>query len=341
MKVLITGGCGFIGSNLSIFLKKKGFQVESLDNLFRAGSILAEKKLKNYNIKNYRINIEDFNKVKNLKRYDLIIDCCAEPSVEASRDNLDRVFKTNLIGTFNVLKKSIIDKSYLVFLSTSRVYSLNNINRLIKNKNLKKDLKLKKEIAVGFSTESPKSIYGFTKLASEDLIKEFSFLFKLKFLINRLGVVAGPGQMGKVDQGFFSLWIWKHINKASLKYIGFGGHGNQVRDVLHIDDLCNIIFMQIKKIKNINNLTFSIGGGRKNLVSLKQLTKICEQISGNKCNIIKCKHTSDYDIPYFCTSNSFLKKIYKWQPKKNIYTIAKDIYEWQINEYHKLKKYLN
>ena len=340
MKVLITGGCGFIGSNLAIFLKKKNFDVFSLDNLFRKGCDYNLRKLKKNGIKNFRIDIKDLPR-KKIGTYDIIIDCCAEPSVEASKKDLDRVMNTNLIGTYNLLKKCIEDKSKIIFLSTSRVYSIEAIKNLIKTKVLKTDIKLKTEINENFSTKYPRSIYGYTKLASEEMIKEFSYLFNLKFIINRLGVIAGPGQMGKVDQGFISLWTWKHLNKKSLKYIGFGGYGNQVRDVLHINDLNNLIFKQMKNFNKIYNISVTAGGGKKNLISLKNLTKLCSEITKNKINFEKIDTTSSYDIPYFCSSNSKVSKLYKWKPKLSVFKIVKDTLEWQIKDYKILKKYLD
>jgi CDP-paratose 2-epimerase len=340
MKVLITGGCGFIGSSLAIFLKKKKFQVWSIDNLFRRGSKLNEKILKKNNIKNIKANINRINRLK-LDKFDIVIDCCAEPSVEASRKDLDRVISTNFLGTFNLLKKCIKDKSHLIFLSTSRVYSIQSIKKLFKNDTLTNKINLKKEIDLNFSTQSPRSIYGFTKLASEELIKELSYLFNFKYIINRLGVIAGPRQMGKVDQGFVSLWTWRHLNKLPLKYIGFGGNGHQVRDILHVNDLNELIYRQIIKINKINNITFSAGGGNSNLISLNELTKICESLTGNKVKFMKEKKTSSYDIPYFCTSNSSVSKVYKWKPKKTILNIIEDTLNWQKENYRSIKNYLN
>tara|TARA_B100001250_G_scaffold348210_1_gene318802 strand:- start:482 stop:1507 length:1026 start_codon:yes stop_codon:yes gene_type:complete len=341
MKVLITGGCGFVGSNLAIYLKSKGFDVESLDNLFRNGSKLNNKNLKNKGIHNYKFDISDFSKIKKLKKYDLIIDCCAEASVEASRANLDRVINTNFIGTLNILKKCIADKSNIIFLSSSRVYSIKEINKLFKNHDFKKEISLKKKIDTNFSTFSPKSIYGFTKLGSEDLIKELSFVYNLKYIINRFGVISGPGQMGKEDQGFVSLWVWRHINKLPLKYIGFKGFGNQKRDILHIQDACELIHTQILNFKKKYNLTLSAGGGEKNLISLKYLTEVCKKITGNKCKISKSYRTSIYDIPYFCSSNHQVKKLYNWEPKKNIFDIVKDIFNWQTKDQKILRKFLS
>ena len=340
MKVLITGGCGFIGSNLAIFLKKRKYKVLSLDNLFRRGSKLNEKRLKQYKIKNIKSNINEINKLK-IGKFDIIIDCCAEPSVEASKKDLDRVIDTNFLGTFSLLKKCMKDKSNLIFLSTSRVYSIDAINKFFKKKIVLNKITLKKEIDLKFSTQSPRSVYGFTKLASEELIKELSYVFDFKYIINRLGVIAGPGQMGKVDQGFISLWTWRHLKKSSLKYIGFGGNGNQVRDVLHIDDLNELILKQIKKINKINNIVFTAGGGKLNLISLKKLTELCEKLSGNKISFTKIKKTSYYDIPYFCTSNLAVSKIYNWKPKKSVLDIVKDTLNWQKKEYKLIKNFID
>ena len=341
MKILITGGCGFIGSNLSIYLKNKKFNIFSLDNLFRKGSKLNEQRLKKYKIKNFKIDISNKNQVNNLPKFDLIIDCCAEASVNASVNELDRVINTNLIGTLNILRKCAIDKTKIIFLSSSRVYSINELNKIVSRKILSKPIKTKKEIDMSFSTFGEKSIYGFSKFASEELIREFSYIYNLEYIINRFGVVAGPWQFGKVDQGFFSLWMWRHINKKKLNYIGFGGYGNQIRDVLHVEDLCKLIFLQIKNIKKNKNKSYSVGGGSLNAVSLKKLTKICQSITGNKIEIKRIKPTSVYDIPYFVSSNKSVSKAYKWKPKKNLITIAKDINRWQIKNFKILKNILN
>ena len=147
MKILITGGCGFVGTNLSIYLKEKGFSISSLDNLSKKGSLFNLKILKKKKIKNYKINIANYKKIKKLPKFDIIIDCCAEAAVEISRKDLDRVINTNLIGTINILKKIRRDKSKIIYLSSSRVYSIEEINKLVKNKKiLNRKLNVKKKI---------------------------------------------------------------------------------------------------------------------------------------------------------------------------------------------------
>ena len=338
MKILVTGGCGFVGANICLALKKKSNKVFSLDNLSRKSSVLNFEILKKKGIKNYKIDIFNEKKIQKLIKFDLIIDCCAEAAVEVSKKDIDRVFNTNLIGTFNLLKKAKKDKSKIIFISSSRVNSIIEINNIIGKKNLKKKIKINKRINENFDTLKPKSLYGFTKLASELLIEEFSYAFGLKYIINRCGVISGPMQFGKQDQGFVSLWVWKHILNKNLKYIGFGGHGNQVRDVLHIDDLVSLINLQIKKLNKIYNKKICVGGSKKSNTSLKNLSSICQKITGNKLKYTKIKKTSIYDIPYFITDNTAANKIYKWQPKKNIIDIVKDNYKWLMKNKTKLIK---
>ena len=93
------------------------------------------------------------------------------------------------------------------------------------------------------------------------------------------------------------------------------------------------ILLQIKKFNKCYNKTFNIGGGIQNSISLKELTKKCEKITKNKLKIIKKKKTSIFDIPYYITDNSKIKKYYHWKPVKNIDQIIKDVYNWLNNNY--------
>jgi len=342
LKILITGGCGFVGSNLCIFLKNKKFNVFSLDNLSRRGSYFNLNILKKLKIKNFKYDISDKKKIKLLPRFDLIIDCCAEAAIEFSKEDVQKVIDTNLVGTINILEKIKRDKSKIIFMSTSRVNSIDALNKIVNNKKvLKQKLPIKQKINENFNVSNPKSIYGLTKLASEMFIQEYAYAFNIKYLINRCGVISGPLQFGKQDQGFISLWIWRHIQKKKISYIGFGGHGNQIRDVLHINDLCELIYLQIKKFRIINNMLFTVGGSTKSFISLSDLTKKCQIITGNKLDIGKVKHTSIYDIPYFISDNSLVKKMYNWSPRKNIDQIISDTFKWLDSNRLILKKYLN
>ena len=338
MKILITGGCGFVGTNLILSLKKK-FNVCSLDNLSRKGSKYNYSILKKNKIKNYNFDISIYEYFKRLPKFDIIIDCCAEAAIEKSKNNLDKVISTNLTGTINILKKAKKDKSKVIFLSSSRVYPIKLIHKKLGNINLNKQNKIVHTINEKDDIRGAKSIYGFTKLASEMLIEEFSYAFKLKYIINRCGVISGPLQFGYQDQGFVSLWVWNHVMKKDLKYIGYGGNGNQLRDVLHIDDLCSLILKQVKYINRINNKIFTVGGSKKSSTSLLSLTKSCQKITKNIVRIKKIKKTSIYDIPYYVTNNNYVSKVYQWRPKKNISNIIEDLYFFTLKNKNNLKNY--
>ena len=269
----------------------------------------------------------------------MILDCCAEAAVEVSKKDIDKVINTNLIGTINILKKAKKDNSNIIFLSSSRIYPLKVLNNVIKKKIINSTIRINKMFGEKDNIQGPKTIYGLTKLASEMFIEEFSYAFGLKYIINRCGVISGPLQFGKQDQGFVSLWIWNHINKKNMKYIGYGGYGNQIRDVLHIKDLCELIFLQIKKFNKFNNMLFTVGGSKKSNTSLKQLTVMCRKVTKNKIKFKRISKTSIYDIPYFITDNSLVTKIYNWKPKRNIFEVVYDTFLWLKKEKIKINKY--
>ncbi len=331
MRILITGGCGFIGSNLATFLKNKikNVKINSIDNLSRKGSSLNYKRLSKKKIKNFKSDIARSNNFTRLPKFDLVIHCAAEPAIEASRKKIEEVFNSNLVGTFNVLNKCVKDNANIIYLSSSRVYSMENLFKLKKKGSVKEN----------FNVENSKSIYGFTKLSSELLIKEYSYLHNIKYIINRVALVSGPWQFGKEEQGFVSLWVWRHLNRLKLNYIGFGGTGRQVRDVLHIQDLCELILLQIQKLKKINNKLVNVGGGKRNSLNLIQLTKFSRNLTKNKVKIGFIKKTSPYDVPYYVSNISYVNKLYKWKPKRDLRKILTDLYFWMKPNIFTLKKY--
>lgn len=346
MHILIPGGCGFIGSSLAIYLKQniKNCVVISIDNLSRNTSYLNHKKLKKHKIQNIKMNLSSEKCLSQLKKIkkkiDFIIDCCAEPSVELSKSNPILVFNSNLKSTLNLLEIAKKNKSKIIYLSTSRVYSIKKINNLFKKINFSKKLRKNIKINEKFSTVSPISLYGFTKLSSENLIKEYSYLYNLKYIINRFGVVSGYGQFGKQDQGFLSMWLWRHLNKISINYQGFGGYGYQIRDVLDISDLCSLIKEQIYKINKIYNQTFNVGGGIKNAISLKELTSHSIKITNNKVKIKKNLYTSNYDLRYYVTDNKKIYSKFDWRVNKSIKFIVSETLASLIKNKKLLQKIL-
>jgi len=143
--------------------------------------------------------------------------------------------------------------------------------------------------------------------------------------------------MGKTDQGVVTLWMAKHYWNQSLKYIGYGGLGKQVRDLLHIDDLIHLIDLQIHDIKKFSGKVYNAGGGLKNSASLLEMSAICKKITGNAISFESEKENRPADLRMFVTDNSLIEQETNWSPKKDVETIFSDIFNW-INQNEELLK---
>ena len=351
MKILITGGCGFVGSNLAIYLKTKlkKTNIIVIDNFFRKGSLLNKKRLLEKNIKVIDGDIRFSNDMSKLPSFDLLIDCAADPSaLSGVKNGLSYLIETNVNGTLNCLNLVKKNKAKIIFLSSSRVYSYEKINNLtyrIFNKEITpktscKGLHLNKGISENFDTQGLKTFYGFTKISAENLIKEYANTFGIDFIINRSGVISGPWQWGRVDQGFMAYWVMAYMFKKKLKYIGYGGKGYQVRDILNVLDLCRLIEIQIVNFNKFKNDTFNIGGGKFSKISLIKLTEICKEIFNTSIEPSSSKDERPGDIPYYISDYSKIQKLSGWTPEINIEKTIEDIYLWVKKNSSKLIKFI-
>lgn len=349
--ILITGGAGFVGSNLAVYLKTKwsDCRVLCFDNLIRKGSALNRERLKDFGISFIKGDIRDLNELLKLKDIDILVECSAEPSVLAAYENPDYTIDTNLIGTLNCLKLAKREKSDFIFLSTSRVYPIAKVEsiphvELSTRFDWTKDTKGAGFSYQGITHEFPlagvRSLYGASKLSSELLALEYFHMFGLKGIINRFGIIAGPWQMGKIDQGLVGFWVAQHKYGKGLNYIGYSGEGKQVRDALHVDDACALIFEQIQNIKKVKNETFNIGGGRRNSFSLLELTKMTRKITGKKIPVGRKKKTRKDDIRIYIADNAYVTKKTGWVPEKNLEDILSDVDGWIDGHYNSLKNIL-
>jgi CDP-paratose 2-epimerase len=160
------------------------------------------------------------------------------------------------------------------------------------------------------------------------IIQEYVQAYGLQAIINRCGVIAGPGQFGKVDQGVFTLWVANHFFKLPLRYTGFGGQGKQVRDLLHPMDLFSLIKKQISKMEEYSGEVFNVGGGRRVSTSLSELTRLCEQHIGGSVPIAEDLETSPVDVPLYISDYSKAAQAFGWQPEYSVAVIVGDILNW-------------
>ena len=344
MKILITGGCGFVGSNLAILFKQFfiNSEVYCLDNLSRRGSELNLKKILECGCIFIHGDVRKKSDFDRIPSVDIVIDAAAEPSVLAGKvpGELENLIDTNLNGTINTLYFVKKSSAAIIFLSTSRVYPYDTLaeadlvitsNRFNFSNNQLREGLSHQGVAENYPLDGFRSLYGATKLA---------YNFGIPAVINRCGVLSGPFQMGKIDQGVIVLWMAKHFWKGRLSYIGYGGLGQQARDVLHVRDLFRLIQWQLANLKIHNGQIFKVGGGLENTISLAELTDLCKEITGNKIEIGNSLENRPGDLPLFITDNSKINKFSGWKPEISVSTLLHEVHQWFISEDDSLKSIL-
>ncbi len=347
-RLLITGGAGFVGSNLALSFKRAhaDWEVLALDNLRRRGSELALTRLHDGGVTFTHGDVRCADDLQAVGPVDLMIECSAEPSVHAGYDgNPNYLIDTNLVGTLRCLEFLRRNGGKLIFLSTSRVYPIAGLralplrecgDRLGLGEGARGNGWSQNGITEDFSLKGSRSLYGATKLCSELMIEEYGALYGLKAIVNRCGVITGAWQMGKVDQGFVVLWMVRHLYGGPLNYTGFGGKGLQVRDVLHVGDLYDLLETQLREFDSHFGRTYNVGGGATMSVSLRELTTLCQRITKRTIAIGHNAETRGADVPYYVSDCALVQKATGWQPRRRIDMILEDIGEWLTNHRHEL-----
>jgi CDP-paratose 2-epimerase len=339
-RVLITGGAGFVGSNLAVSLagRHPDWEVLALDNLYRRGSRLNLPRLAEAGVEFVEGDVRepgDLGKVSNL---DAIVECSAEPSVMSGVDgDTGYLVHTNLTGAYNCLELARRDSAFFVFLSTSRVYPVEpQVGLRLEEADTRFELAAEQDvrgvspagISEDFPLEGARTLYGATKLAAELLVEEYRASLGVPAVIDRFGVIAGPWQMGKVDQGVFTHWMLAHYFRNPLSYIGFGGHGMQVRDLLHVEDLVDLVERQLLDPGKWDGHTVNAGGGREISLSLLETTAICQRLTGNEVPITPVTETRQGDVPIYLSDCARLFEFDEWRPRRSAEQVLADIHEW-------------
>jgi CDP-paratose 2-epimerase len=277
---------------------------------------------------------------------DVLIECSAEPSVLAGYHDSPRyVVEANLGGAVNCFELARRRRAALIFLSTSRVYPIAPVNAIaVEETDTRFEIAERqalpgvsaKGISESFGLNGARSLYGATKLAAELVLHEYGDMYGLRYVINRLGVITGPGQMGKVDQGVFALWMARHYFRMPLVYKGWGGTGKQVRDLVHVDDVWNLVGAQLGVWEQIDRKTYNVGGGRAVSLSLREATALCQEITGNRVALDSSSDTHPSDVRAYLTDHSHVTNELGWIPTRDARTTLADIYDWIKSDEHRL-----
>ncbi len=339
--IVITGGAGFVGSSLAVALKKQmpEMRVIALDNLWRRGSELNVPRLERAGVEFVRGDVrkpDDFSALP--KTQGLLVECSAEPSVLAGyTGSPDYLIHTNLMGCYHCLEYARHTSADIIFVSTSRVYPMATVNALEFTETETRFALADKQTITGasgrgiredFPFEGARSLYGMTKLAAELMVEEYGDAYKLRWVINRCGLITGPWQMAKSDQGVIALWMAAHCYGKPLSYIGYGGTGKQVRDFLNVQDFCDLILDQVTHFEAYAAQRFNVGGGVENSVSLLELTRLCGEISRKKIAIASVAENRPADLRTYISDCRKVSGIRGWKPKRGAQETLKEIHDW-------------
>lgn len=322
MKILITGGAGFIGANCATYFARNGHRVIIFDNLSRIGSdknlswIKSECKVDfiKGDLRNFKDLINVFSQKE---KFDLILHMGAQVAVTTSVINPRDDFEINALGTFNLLEAMRIynPKALLIYASTNKVYGEMKNLKIIRNNGryMYKDLVEGVDENRSLDFHSP---YGCSKGAADQYCLDYYRIYGLKTIVMRQSCIYGYRQFGIEDQG----WVaWFIIASQLGKPITIYGDGKQVRDVLFIDDLINAYELAFISSERLAGKVFNIGGGDKNTLSLNELIKYLEILNGRTIPLTYDDWRAG-DQKVYVSNVSYAEREFGWKPD----TLAKD-----------------
>ncbi len=325
MLFVVTGGAGFVGTNIVERLLSDGHSVRVIDNLNRPGGKVIENL--NYLKKKFaeetrskkfefiKESVADFGVLKKaFKGADAIYHLAAQTAVTTSITDPTRDFNTNAIGSFNVVEaaRQVADDATLFYTSTNKVYG-NMANVKLAEKKTRyefADPEYKNGVSEDYPVD-PESPYGCSKYAADCYFLDYFRTYGTKTIVFRCSCMYGEMQKSLEDQGWIS-WIVKRILQD--KMVTIYGDGKQVRDILHVSDVVNAILMATEKIKDTNGQAFNVGGGYDNSISLLELADFVQRETGKKAN---CTF-SDWrlaDQRVYISDSGKAKKCFGWAPK--------------------------
>lgn len=338
MKYLITGGCGFLGSNIASEILRSNNELFIYDNLSRLGSNKNLEWLKSQGVfKFIQENTSNFEKLSEvIKQYqpDVIYHLAGQVAMTTSISNPRLDYETNVLGGFNLLEavRLYSPNSIVIFSSTNKVYGdfeyleyEESQTRYICNafpNGFKEDMTIK--------FHSP---YGCSKGACDQYMLDYARIFGLNTVVFRHSSMYGSRQFGTYDQGWISWFCQKAVETKYDNTISFtiSGNGKQVRDVLHAEDMIRLYIEAPKHIEKAKGQVFNIGGGIQNSLSLLELFDLIENILDVKLNYSKlAPRESDQKI--FVANLDKARDIFNWEPKVSKDEGIRKMVEWVMHQ---------
>lgn len=335
MKYLITGGCGFLGSNLASEVLKRGKELIILDNLSRMGSIENLPWLKEQG--NFRFihadirNANDVTRVISEVKPDVIFHLAGQVAMTTSIVNPRLDFEVNALGSFNVLEavRKHVPECIVIYSSTNKVYGDLEWVRYEETETRY----VMPDYPNGFDENIPldfHSPYGCSKGAADQYMLDYARMFDLRTVVFRHSSMYGGRQFATYDQGWIGWFCQKalEIKNGILKEpFTISGSGKQVRDVLHAEDMKRLYFAAVEHIDKARGQAFNIGGGMENSLSLLELFDFLEKELDIKLVYTKLPWRKS-DQKVFVADTSKANDLIRWVPSTNKFSGIRELLDW-------------
>jgi CDP-paratose 2-epimerase len=332
--VLITGGAGFVGSNLADRLLSAGHRVRLLDNLSRAG---VERNLQwlietHGDLVDIEVpDVRNFAIVKQaVKDASHVFHFAAQVAVTSSLTDPREDFEINARGTLNVLEaiRGLENPPSLVFTSTNKVYG--TLSDLEFTKQPTRYAPLDPAIHErGIGENRPldfHSPYGCSKGAADQYVVDYARTFGIPALVFRMSCIYGPHQHGNEDQGWVAHFIIRSLGGLPITIYG---DGRQVRDILFIDDLVDAFLLAQRHMKKLSGNAFNIGGGPENTISLLELLDVLAELHGGDLSI-QFENWRAADQRYYVADTRKFSHLTGWKPRVTVNEGIRRLYEWLL-----------
>ena len=322
MKYLITGGCGFLGSNITARILKTGRgELCLFDNLSRIGSDKNLAWLKQFGkFTHIQANTYDFDALaKTVKEFqpDIIFHFAGQVAMTTSIANPRLDFNTNALGAFKLVEsvRQFAPNAGVIFSSTNKVYG--DLEQFTYKESETRYNCL--EYPKGFDekiTLDFHSPYGCSKGCADQYMLDYARIFGLKTAVFRHSSMYGARQFGTFDQGWISWFCQKaaETQKDPSTVFTIAGTGKQVRDVLHAEDMADLYMAAAERIDSIKGQAFNIGGGIENSLSLLELFALLENLLNVKLNYTKLA-PRESDQKFFVADIEKATRLLGWKPK--------------------------
>jgi CDP-paratose 2-epimerase len=335
MKILITGGCGFLGSNLAAHAIARGDELAVFDNLCREGSISNLQWLKSLGQFSFFHgdirNQNDLTRVVLEFRPEAVFHLAGQVAMTTSIANPRMDFEVNVVGTHNLLEaiRCHVPEAMVIYSSTNKVYG-----DLEQFSYVETDTRYEcVDRPNGFDETTPldfHSPYGCSKGSADQYMLDYSRIFGLRTVVFRHSSMYGGRQFATYDQGWVGWFCQQAVvsrGGVSCKPFTISGSGKQVRDVLHAEDMIRLYFMVLERIEAAKGQAFNIGGSMKNSLSLLELFGILEDLTGTKLNYTKLPPRESDQRVFVSDCRKALSCI-GWQPQVDTRTGIKKMLTW-------------